>query len=381
MIYLDNAAGSHPKPLRVVAAMAEALSKYGANPGRGNHEMTKKTADMIQSVRDKVAELFGVNDSTHVIFTAGATMSLNMAIFGSLRKGDTLILPGMEHNAISRPAAALEDAGTIRIKTLIAESDGYLDLNAIRLVCASYPRPALLAVTQGSNVCGSVAPLDEIAAIAQKKGIPLLVDAAQSGGLIPISIKKTPLSMLSLAGHKALYGPPGTGVLIVAENFSLAPFILGGTGNKSEERNHPDYYPDRLEAGSLNVPGIAGLGAAVDFVKEIGIEELYGKSMALTNRLTEMAANIPGIEVYVPARFKPRLPVLALNITKRDPAEISTLLDSRFGIAIRSGYHCAPAAHRALGTMEEGCLRFSPGWFNTKAEIEKAGLALAELAR
>lgn len=381
MIYLDNAAGSHPKPHRVVTAMAEALSKYGANPGRGNHEMTRRTADMVQNVREKFADFFGVGDSTRVIFTAGATMSLNMAIYGCLHKGEALLLPGMEHNAISRPVAALEDAGTINVQTLIAAPDGYIDLNAIRRACTSWPRPTLLALTHGSNVCGSVAPLDEIGGFCQKTGVLLLVDAAQSAGLIPISIKKTPISLLALAGHKALYGPPGTGVLIVGEEVLLSPLILGGTGNKSEERNQPDYYPDRLEAGSLNVPGIAGLGAALDFVKEIGIEELYGKTMALTNRLTEMAANISGIDVYVPNQPKPRLPVLALNIVKHDPAEASALLDSRFGIAIRSGYHCAPAAHRALGTMEEGCLRFSPGWFNTQKEIEKAGMALAKLAR
>jgi cysteine desulfurase family protein len=386
MIYLDNAAGSHPKPPQVGAAMARALDVYGANPGRGNHEMTRQTAAMVEAVRYQVAEFFGLKDSTRVIFTAGATMSLNMAIYGLLREGDTLILPGMEHNSISRPACALEDAGKIKIKSLMADQAGYLKTDEISQACASQPHPALLALTHASNVCGSLAPLDEIAAIARKRGVPLLVDAAQSAGLVEISMSKTPLSVLALAGHKALYGPPGIGVLLVSDWVSPAPLVRGGTGNLSEERGQPEFYPDRLEAGSLNVPGIAGLGAALDFVAEIGIEELYAKAMQLTGRLAEMAGNIAGIELYLPPRPQPplppqhRVPVLALNISRRDPAEVSSLLDSRYGIAIRSGYHCAPAAHRALGTMAEGCLRFSPGWFNTMAEIEKAGQALAELA-
>ncbi|MBS1348436.1 MAG: aminotransferase class V-fold PLP-dependent enzyme, partial [Firmicutes bacterium] len=168
---------------------------------------------------------------------------------------------------------------------------------------------------------------------------------------------------------------------LVSDRVDPRPLITGGTGNRSEERRHPDFYPDHLEAGSINVPGIAGLAAALDFVQEVGVEELFGKTMRLTDRLAEMAANTPGIEVYLPELPRQRTPVLALNITKRDPAEAAEMLDSRYGICIRSGYHCAPAAHRALGTMAEGCLRFSPGWYNTLEDIEKAGLALAELAR
>jgi len=381
MIYLDNAAGSHPKPPAVAAAMARALDVYGANPGRGNHEMTRQTAAMVEGVRQQAADFFGLTDPSRVIFTAGATMSLNMAIYGLLRDGDNLLLPGMEHNSVSRPATALEDAGKIKISSLRADKYGYPRTEAIAAACASRLHPALLALTHASNVCGALAPLEEICRICRKRGIPLLVDAAQSAGLVEINMSKTPLSVLALAGHKALYGPPGIGLLLVSDLVSPAPFVRGGTGNLSEERAQPDFYPDRLESGSLNVPGIAGLGAAFDFVSDIGVAELYGKSMALADRLAEMAGNIRGIELYLPEQAAPRVPVLALNIAKRDPAEISALLDSRYGIAIRSGYHCAPAAHRALGTMAEGCLRFSPGWFNTIDEIERTGQALAELAR
>ena len=381
MIYLDNAAGSHPKPPAIGAAMARALDIYGANPGRGNHEMTRRTAAMVEGVRQQAAQFFGLADPSRVIFTAGATMSLNMAICGLLRDGDTLLLPGMEHNSVSRPATALEDAGKIKIVALRGDKYGYLRTDAITAACAGRVHPALMALTHASNVCGAVAPLEKICRICRQRNIPLLVDAAQSAGLIEINMGKTPLSMLALAGHKALYGPPGIGLLLVSDRVSPAPFVRGGTGNLSEERAQPDFYPDRLESGSLNVPGIAGLGAALSFVSNIGIAELYGKSMALTDRLAEMAGNIRGIELFMPDQALPRVPVLALNIGKRDPAEISAALDSRYGIAIRSGYHCAPAAHRALGTMEEGCLRFSPGWFNTPEEIESAGLALAKLAR
>jgi cysteine desulfurase/selenocysteine lyase len=380
MIYLDNAAGTHPKPERVKQAMIRAIDEFGANPGRGNYALTRKTAAMVEEVREKVAEFFDLPDSSRVIFTSGATMSLNMAIFGMLKQGSSLILSGMEHNAVSRPAVALEDEDLLDIKSLRGDSEGYLRLEQIINACASYPRPSLLALTHASNVCGSLAPLHEIAVIVRRRNIPLLVDAAQSAGLINISMKKTLISLLAIAGHKALYGPPGIGLLLVSEKVAPKPFMHGGTGNRSEERSQPHFFPDRLEAGSVNVPGIAGLAAGLDFVKEVSIEELYNKSMRLTDRLAEMAGNIRGIELYLPRKPRARVPVLALNIRKRNPGEAAALLDSRYGIAIRSGYHCAPAAHRALGTMEEGCLRFSPGWFNTEAEIEKAGMALAELA-
>ena len=380
MIYLDNSAGSHPKPPQVARAMAEALSEYGANPGRGNYALTRKTAALVDKAREKTAAMFGLNDSSRVVFTAGATMSLNMGIQGMLRWGDRLLLTGMEHNAVSRPAAALADEAKIKLHTLLADSDGYLRMDQIQQAIKK-DFPSLVVVTHSSNVCGSVAPLADIAALTQKRHIPLLVDAAQSAGLLPISMAKMPFTLLALAGHKGLYGPPGVGALLVAPGVHPQPLITGGTGNRSEERRHPDFYPDHLEAGSINVPGIAGFAAALDFVREIGIAELYGKAMTLTERLAEMAGNIPGIELYLPQRSRPRTPVLALNITRLDPAEAAELLDSRYGICIRSGYHCAPAAHQALGTMEEGCLRFSPGWFNTMDDIEKAGLALAELAR
>lgn len=381
MIYLDNAAGSFPKPPQVARAMAESLAEYGANPGRGNYRLTRRTAAMVESAREQAAELFGLSDSSRVIFTAGATMSLNLAVQGMLRSGDTLLLPGMEHNAVSRPAAELEDRGVIRVRRLLADREGYPRLNELERELRAPQRPALLALTHASNVCGAVAPLDEIAALARQRHVPLLVDAAQSAGLLPLSMRRTPLSLLAIAGHKALYGPPGIGLLLVDETADPRPLISGGTGSRSEERRQPRDYPEHLEAGSVNVPGIAGLAAALAFVREIGIEELCGKAMRLTDRLAEMAGNIPGIELYLPQTPRPRLPVLALNIRRRDPAEAAALLDSRYGICIRSGYHCAPAAHRALGTMEEGCLRFSPGWFNTPQEIEQTGRALAELAR
>ena len=376
-IYLDNSAGSWPKPPRVAQAMAEALTAYGANPGRGNYALTRQTAALVEEAREETAEFFGLPDPKRVVFTSGATMSLNMAINGLLSPDDILLLAGMEHNAVSRPAAALADEGKIELREVIADSRGELRAAEIGEQLRRRPRPALLALTHGSNVCGSVAPLTAIALQAKRRRVHLLLDASQTAGLLPVHMRRLAISACAVAGHKALYGPAGVGALLLSAKTDPRPLIFGGTGSRSEEREQPRELPEHLEAGSVNVPGIAGYLAGLRFVKEIGVSTLYAKAMALTEQLRQGAGNIPGVRLY----GRPQLPVLSLNIEGKDPGEVAALLDSRYHICVRSGYHCAPAAHRALGTLEAGTVRFSPGWFNTREDIEAALTALSEIAK
>lgn len=377
MIYLDNAAGSHPKPPQVAEALAAALSAYGANPGRGNYAFTRQTAAMVQETRAKLARLVHAPEPARMIFTAGATMSANMAINGLLRDGDHVVCSSMEHNAVFRPLAVLADAKRITLHIVRADSWGYIKPEHI--AAAVTPRTRLIAVNHASNVCGSVQPLAEIGAVAAAGNVPLLVDAAQSAGLLPLDVQRMRISLLVLAGHKGLYAPAGVGALYVSRSVSLLPLLQGGTGSQSELRHQPSHYPDHLEAGSLNTAGIAAWSAALDFVGEIGIDALYSHAMRLTDQLAALLRGHPRLRLQLrPDEDRPRAPLLSVATPQADPAEIAARLDGA-GVCVRSGYHCAPLAHRTLGSFGEGTLRFSPGWFNTGAEIEQAAAALRAL--
>lgn len=378
MIYLDNAAGSWPKPPEVGQAMIEALERYGANPGRGSYELSRCTADMVESVRRQVAALINAPDYRRVVFTAGATMSLNMALSGYLKQGDHVVYSGMEHNAVFRPLYALATAGRVTFSRAQADGEGYVSVPAIQRQLR--PDTSLIIVTHASNVSGSVQPLAEIAALARSKRIPLLVDAAQSAGLLPLDVQALDIGLLALPGHKALYGPSGVGALYVREGLRLEPLISGGTGGQSERRTQPNHYPDHLEAGSLNTIGIAGWGAGLSFVERTGISNLYRHGMELLRPLVERLRRQPRIKLYLPETERPRVPVLSFNVQDMTAAEAATYL-SEEGFCLRSGYHCAPLAHRSLHSFGEGSVRLSPGWFNTPEQFEALTLAIEELAK
>lgn len=378
MIYLDNAAGSHPKPEQVKLAMAEALDRYGANPGRGNYQLTRQTSAMVDQTRQKLAAFVGAPAPERMIFTAGATMSLNLALRGLLRAGDHVIYSGMEHNAVYRPLAALEDGKTVSLTRIKPDAYGYITAGQVER--ALRPNTALIALSHASNVCGSVQPVAEIGIIARERRIPFLVDAAQSAGLLPLDVEGMHISLLALAGHKALYGPAGIGSLYVSPSVSLRPFLLGGTGGQSELRQQPSEYPAHLEAGSLNTAGIAAWGAALDFVQEIGVERLYAHSMALLERLIAALSRNKRLRLHLPPESRERAPLLSLIVRGMEATEAAACLDAE-GICVRAGYHCAPLAHRALGSFDAGSLRFSPGWFNTEADIDAAAAALSRLPR
>jgi len=380
MIYMDNSAGSYPKPPAVAAAMEQALKLYGANPGRGSYGFSRATDAFVSRARERAAAFFGMSDPHRVIFTAGATAALNMLLFGLLKPNDKLLLTGMEHNSLLRPALVLKERG-VWVEQLKGSREGETDAPAVKAALNGEKKPALAAITLGSNVCGSTADMSIMAAAAKRR-IPVAADAAQYAGLLPLSLRRQGIAAAAIAPHKALYGPAGIGMLLLEGNTDPYPLLHGGTGFRSEEGHQPYEYPGRLEAGSINVPGIAGFLAGLDMVEDIGIATLHGKAMALTAQLAEMVGNISGIELYLPACpcWEKRLPVLALNIRGMDCSAVAAALDSRFGICVRSGMHCAPAAHRALGTVG-GCLRFSPGWYNSTEDIERTAIALAQIAK
>jgi cysteine desulfurase family protein len=379
MIFLDNAAGSWPKPTMVKNTILEALYKYGANPGRGSYRFSIDTSHMITDARIELAEFFGCPAHERFIFTAGATTSLNMALRGMLTHGDHVIFSGLEHNAVWRLLAFLENKGEITTTQVQANKSAQLTVQDFEQ--AINPQTKLITCLHASNVWGTVAPIRKIGAMAHHHSIPFLVDAAQSAGILPINAEKDNIDLLAVAGHKSLYGPAGIGGLYVGENINIEPLIFGGTGTLSEEWRQPSFYPDHLESGSLNASGIAGLLAGLSYIKNIGREEIYAKTMSLAKRFFAEAANIAQVEMYLPDPDAIEVPVISLNIQGIEPKLTAFYLDRDFDIAVRSGMHCTPLAHKAMDTLEEGTVRFSMGWFNTDEDIDKALIALNKIAR
>lgn len=381
MIYLDNAAGSHPKAPKVEAAMIQALHSCGANPGRGSYAFARRTGDMVEQVRRQLASLIGAEDPSRVAMTSGATMSLNALVFG-LRPylaGGEVIVSSMEHNALLRPLFLLESQGLLSLRILEADPAGYISPSQVER--ALDRRTRLIAISMASNVCGSVQPVAEIGSLARRHGLPLLVDASQSAGLLTIDVKAMGISLLALAGHKYLLGPAGVGALWAAPDIELLPLLHGGTGSESEKRTMPETWPGRMEAGSLNTAGIAGLGAGLDFLSQQGIERLYRRTMDLTDYLEQELRPLPGIVLQKQAQeSRPRVPLLSFTLGDMPAGQVAELLD-RQGVCVRSGYHCAPEAHRTLGTFQEGTVRLSPGWATTQQELEQAVTALRRIAQ
>lgn len=380
MIYLDNAAGSHPKAPGVEAAMIEALKSWGANPGRGSYAFARRTGDMVEQVRGKLAALIHAPDPGRVAFTSGATMSLNALVLGyaSRLSGGEVIVSSMEHNALLRPLYLLEERGLLRIRMIAADAAGYIESRQVAE--AVNGRTRLIALSMASNVCGSVQPVAEVGALAKQAGLPLLIDASQSAGLLDIDVEAMGISMLAVAGHKYLLGPSGVGALWAAPEIELAPLLHGGTGRDSEQRAMPAYWPARMEAGSLNTAGIAGLGAGLDFLAEQGIPRLYRRAMALTGELERELRQLPGLTLQKQeGESRPRAPLLSFTLEGLAAGRVAELLDRR-GVCVRSGYHCAPEAHRTLGTFEEGTVRLSPFWANGEQELEQACSAIADVA-
>lgn len=378
MIYLDNAATSYPKPPDVATAIAGFLAGKAGNPGRSGHRLALAAHGVVADTRRLLAVLLGAGDPARLVFTLNATDALNLALHGLLRPGDRVVTTSMEHNAVARPLAALAESG-VRVDRVRCARDGSLDPADLERELRLAPT-RLVAMTHASNVCGTVLPVVEAADLAHRHGALILVDAAQTAGVLPIDVTAQGIDLLAVPGHKGLLGPTGTGALYVAPGVELRPIRQGGTGSRSEQLRQPDELPDRLEAGTLNTVGIAGLGAAVRSLGEDGLARVRAHEQALTARLLAGLAEIPGVRVYGPGDAARQVAVVSVTVDGWDPLDLGAALDTSFGIAVRSGLHCAPLAHRTLGTYPQGTVRLAPGATTTPVEIDETLLAVRELA-
>ena len=376
-IYFDNAATSWPKPESVHAALNDYFGDAGGNPGRSGHRMSVAAARIIENAREALAELFHVNDSSRIVFTQNGTHALNLAFYGLVHPGDHVVTTSVEHNSVMRPLRYLETMG-VELTVVACTPAGLLDVNDIRRTLRRDTR--LLVTTHASNVVGTLLPVGELAALAREHGIAYLVDASQTAGAIPIDVQEIGLDLLAFTGHKALLGPTGTGGLYIREGVSLTPLIRGGTGSESAKETQPEFLPDLHESGTLNVAGIAGLAAGVRFLSEIGIKAVQTHERELVARFVAGASEISEITLYGPRDPARQCGVVSFNIAGAMPSEVGLILDQAFGVMARTGLHCAPAAHRTMGTFPTGTVRFSFGWFNTAAEVERVLKALREIA-
>ncbi|MCE5286184.1 MAG: aminotransferase class V-fold PLP-dependent enzyme [Pelosinus sp.] len=377
-IYLDNAATSWPKPEGVYAAIDYFNRNVGGNPGRGTTNLALASARMVLETRELLAELFHISHPLRISFTPNITESLNVALKGCLAPGDHLIFSSMEHNSIARPAYALAKQG-IEISIVPCSSEGRLNIKA--LVKAIKKNTKMISLSHASNVTGTIQPISEVGEICQKNGLIFVVDSAQSAGILPIDVQRQHIDILTFTGHKGLLGPQGTGGIYIRPGLTVKPLKEGGTGSQSLDTNQPEFMPDSLESGTLNTPGIVGLGAGVRFLLKQGIDTIRQHEEELTQLLRQNLLEIPKLKVYGPANCKDKAAVLSFTLEHINPAQVSFRLENEFGIITRAGLHCSPLAHQTLGTLPHGACRLSPGFFNTREEIEITSQAIAEIAQ
>ena len=374
-IYMDNAATSFPKPEGVSSSMKTYMDEVGATINRSVYGTAQDAGLTTLLLRESAAKLFHFPEpATHVILTPGATASLNMVIKGLLKPGDHCIVSSMEHNAVMRPLLQLEGVSFDRIP---CNAEGLLNPADVEPLIR--PNTRLVIMAHGSNVCGAVQDAAAVGAICRRHGIPFVLDAAQTAGHIDIDFEGWGLSALAAPGHKGLLGPSGIGLLLLRDDFArlLNPLIAGGTGSASDSEYLPDYLPDRFESGTPNLPGIYGLEASLRFLQEQGIEKLHAHDMALCKRFLEGVKNIPGVNVCGPQGLSNRVGVISLDFVGQDNAEVAYRLETEFGILTRCGLHCAPSAHKTLGTFPRGTVRFAPGFSTTEAEVDAVLAAIA----
>jgi cysteine desulfurase family protein len=380
-IYLDNAATSWPKPQSVYAAVDRALREIGAPAGRGVYREADEAARLVADARRRVAAILGAEEPRRVVFTLNGTDSLNLALHGLLKPGDHVVTTVVEHNSVLRPLRQMRETGGRSVTRVGCDAEGFVDPDEIAR--AITPETRLIALVHASNVTGAMQPVEEVGRIARERDVLFLVDAAQTVGRVPLDVRQIGCSLLAAPGHKGLLGPLGTGVLYIAPGVEnqLASVRQGGTGTQSEEDLQPETLPDKYEAGNLNVPAIAGLGAGAAWLQEQGLEKIHHYVSELTERLAAGLRAIEGITVFGPADPARRIDVVSITIAGCQPQEAAVMLDTAHRIQTRPGLHCAPLMHRALGTLEGGgTLRFSVGPFNTAEEIDQAIAAVAEIA-
>jgi cysteine desulfurase family protein len=377
MIYLDNAATTYPKPNSVRNAVALALRKYGANPGRAGHSMSMSAAEEIYRCRTAAADFFHAPGPECVAFTLNCTHALNYVLKGLLKPGDHVVTSCIEHNAVSRPLYALSLAGVEVTQAQVYPGDNDATVDSFRKSIRA--NTSLIVCTHASNVWGFRLPVERIAALCHEYRIPIAVDCAQSAGVLPIDMQDSGIDYLCIAGHKGLYGPMGTGMLITANGGELATLVEGGTGTNSAEVQQPEAMPERMESGTQNMPGIAGLRAGIEFVRSRGTKRIFEHEISLVRYLYRRLARMKNIRLYTdepdPLYFAP---VLSFNVGDL-PSEIVGRKLNEHGIAVRAGLHCAPAAHRFCGTLEQGAVRVCPSVFTRRGEMDRLVQVLASI--
>lgn len=380
MVYFDNAATTYPKPRRVREAVTQAIESYGANPGRSGHKMSLDTAVKVYEARETVADFFGAENVEDVVFTSNCTHAINFAIKGLVKPGDHIIISDLEHNSVLRPVHALSTKGIVSYSVArVIDGDDDATVEEFRRLIR--PNTRLIACTHASNVWGIRLPIKKLGILAQQYDLLFLVDAAQTAGLIPIDIQRLGIDFLCAPGHKSLYGPPGTGILVTPLGAALDCCFEGGTGNRSSEFEQPPDMPERLESGTINTCGVIGLGEGVRYVSEKGVTSTYNESIKLSAEIYDGLSQLRKVKLYTNGFVTGRhLPVISFNIDGMASEEVTARL-SDMGFATRAGLHCAPLAHTKMGTLETGAVRVSVGSFNTKAQGKQLLSAVYKLCK
>jgi cysteine desulfurase family protein len=378
MIYLDNAATTFPKPESTYQYIDKYMRNIAANPGRGSHSMAIKSAEIIFSTREALAELFNIEDPMNIVFTKNCTESINVGIKGFLKKGDHVITTSMEHNSVLRPLSKMKEKG---VEVSIVKGDEFGSINPQTIFNNITNKTKMIITTHASNLTGTIMPIKEIGEICKDNKLTYMVDAAQSAGILDIDIKECNIDMLAFPGHKGLYGPMGIGGLYLNPDLDLDTFIEGGTGSKSSEITQPLFMPDKFESGTPNLVGIAGLMGGLEFIKSIGTNNIRYKIQKMAHHFREAICSTWNIKIYGSKKAENNSGIVLVNIKGMDSAIVSNILDTEFQIATRPGLHCAPLAHKSIGTEDTGAVRFSLSSFTTIEDIEKASVALIKIAK
>jgi cysteine desulfurase family protein len=377
--YFDHAASSWPKPKQVIEAMSKCLNEFGANPGRGSHQMAVKASRGLFETRKTLAKLFGISNPNDICYTMNTTEALNLAIKGSIKVGDHVITTSIEHNSVRRPLEYLRKTKNIEISYIQSDNQGYVNPIEIRNAIQSNTR--LVICSHSSNLFGTIVPIEEVAEICHDKKVWLLVDAAQTAGTIPIDVQKMGISMMAFPGHKGLLGPQGTGGLYIHPEIDLEPLLQGGTGSQSEAIEQPLVRPDRYEAGTQNTVGIVGLNEGVKTVLNETVESIHAKEWALSQRLMEGIQEFKGIQLLGPNIGKAKTGIVSFVMEQIDAAELAFILDQSFQIAVRAGFHCTPLGHQSAGTTETGAVRASVGFYTTEEEVDHFIHSIKEISK
>jgi cysteine desulfurase/selenocysteine lyase len=379
VIYLDNAATTFPKPRAILEAMIDVYSRMGVSPGRGSYDLAVEAEDFVNQTRTKIARFFNAPDPNRVIFASNATDALNLAMQGLLEPGDHVVSTRLEHNSVLRPLYHLHERGLIEYDLVPFDSRGFIDPEAIAKAIRANTR--LVIVCHASNVLGTVQRVPEIARVCNERNVPLLIDAAQSAGVVPIDMGAWKVSAIAFTGHKSMFGPMGIGGLAIQPELDVKSTRFGGTGVDSKSLIHTQTFPHRLEAGTINLLGVIGLSEGLDFVMAEGLNAIYHRKIELLTRLRDGLSALDRVTLYCQEDLSEHVGIITANVQGMEPADVGSILDADFGIAVRTGLHCAPLVHETLGTYPQGGVRFSLGPLNTQEDIDRAIEAMGAIAR